>query len=70
MSNQEQQPGESPRQTPPQKTFAGMPVNWDWKNWNKGVWNAEDHRLFPPKRIGIGWTINFHEVLRRLRVIN
>jgi uncharacterized membrane protein len=47
----------------------GMPVNWDWKNWNKGVWNADDHRLFPPKRVGIGWTINFHELLRRLRVV-
>ena len=46
----------------------GMPVNWDWKNWNKGVWNTDDHRLFPPKRVGIGWTINIHELLRRLRV--
>ena len=41
----------------------------DWKNWNKGVWNTDDHRLFPPKRIGIGWTINIHELLRRLRVV-
>jgi hypothetical protein len=32
-------------------------------------WNADDHRLFPPKRVGIGWTINLREVLRRLRVI-
>jgi hypothetical protein len=30
----------------PQRTWMGMPVNWDWKNWNKGVWNADDHRLF------------------------
>jgi uncharacterized membrane protein len=53
----------------PQRTFAGLPVNWDWRNWNKGFWNAEDHRLFPPKRVGIGWTINVYELLRRLRVI-
>jgi uncharacterized membrane protein len=46
-----------------------LPVNWDWRNWNKGFWNAEDHRLFPPKRVGIGWTINVYELLRRLRVI-
>jgi uncharacterized membrane protein len=52
-----------------QRTWAGMPVNWDWKNWNKGVWNAQDHRLFPPKRVGIGWTINFRELLRRLRIV-
>jgi hypothetical protein len=23
------------------KTWLGMPVNWDWQNWSKGVWNAE-----------------------------
>jgi uncharacterized membrane protein len=53
----------------PQRTFLGMPVNWDWKNWNKGFWNAQDHRLFPPKRVGIGWTINLRELLRRLRIL-
>jgi uncharacterized membrane protein len=53
----------------PQRTWMGMPVNWDWENWNKGVWNTDDHRLFPPKRVGIGWTINIHELLRRLRVV-
>ncbi|MGO9702729.1 MAG: DUF5808 domain-containing protein [Xanthobacteraceae bacterium] len=53
-----------------QRTFAGMPVSWDWKNWTKGVWNAEDRRLFPPKRVGIGWTINFRELLRRLGFVN
>jgi uncharacterized membrane protein len=53
----------------PQRTFLGMPVNWDWANWNKGVWNADDHRLFPPKRVGIGWTINVHELLLRLRLV-
>jgi uncharacterized membrane protein len=30
---------------------------------------SDDHRLFPPKRVGIGWTINFQELLRRLRVV-
>ena len=52
----------------PQRTWARMPVSWDWQNWYKGMWNAEDHRLFPPKRVGIGCTLNFREVLRRLRV--
>ena len=51
------------------RTWLGMPVNWDWQNWNKGVWNAEDHRLFPPTPIGIGWNINFREVLRRMRIV-
>jgi uncharacterized membrane protein len=62
MSNPEQNPN-------PQRTFAGMPVSWDTKNWYKGMWNADDHRLFPPKRVGIGWTINFRELLRRLRLV-
>ena len=61
----------TPEQNPqgPQKTWAGMPVSWDWPNWYKGMWNADDRRLFPPKRVGIGWTINFREVLRRLRIL-
>lgn len=50
--------------------LGGHPVNWDWRNWNKGIWNADDHRLFPPKRVGIGWTINLRELLRRLRVLD
>jgi uncharacterized membrane protein len=53
----------------PRAKELGMPVNWDWQNWNKGFWNAADHRLFPPKRIGIGWTINFREALRRMRIV-
>jgi uncharacterized membrane protein len=54
----------------PQRTFAGIPFNWDLKNWYKGMWNPDDHRLFPPKRVGIGWTINLREVLRRLHVMH
>jgi uncharacterized membrane protein len=64
MSTPEQDPNASP-----QRTFAGMPVSWDLENWYKGMWNAQDRRLFPPKRVGIGWTINFRELLRRLRVV-
>jgi uncharacterized membrane protein len=47
-----------------------MPDNWDLKNWYKGMWNADDHRLFPPKRVGVGWTINFREVLRWLHLLH
>jgi uncharacterized membrane protein len=46
-----------------------MPVNWEWRNFNKGVWNPEDERLFPPKRVGIGWTINFHALLKKIGII-
>jgi uncharacterized membrane protein len=58
MTHLEQEPSHDSK-----RSWAGIPVNWDWKNWNKGVWNAQDHRLFPPKRVGIGWTINFRERL-------
>ena len=69
MTHPEQGPSHDSQRTLSKKTWAGIPVSWDWKNWNKGVWNAQDHRLFPPKRVGIGWTINFREVLRRLRIV-
>jgi hypothetical protein len=39
------------------------------QNFSKGVWNPEDERLFPPKRVGIGWTINFHALLKRIGII-
>ena len=52
-----------------QKTFLGMPVNSDWKHWYKGMWNPDDSALFPPKRLGIGWTINFHAVMKKLKIL-
>jgi Family of unknown function (DUF5808) len=36
--------------------------------WHRLFWNADDHRLFPPKRVGMGWTLNLRELLRRLRI--
>lgn len=35
--------------------------NKDPANWKLGVfyYNRKDSRIFPPKRFGIGWTINF-----------
>jgi hypothetical protein len=62
MSTPEQDPNARP-----QRTFAGMPVSWDWNHRYKGMWNAPT--VPPPKRVGIGWTINFRELLRRLRVV-
>jgi uncharacterized membrane protein len=52
----------------PRRIF-GIPVSWDPKNWYKGVWNAEDARLFPPRRMGIGWSLNFRELLRRMGIL-
>ncbi len=52
-----------------QKTFLGMPMNWDLKNWHSTMWNPDDDDLFPPKSFGIGWTINFHAVLKKSGLI-
>ncbi len=52
-----------------QKTWFGAPVNWDWKNWRKQMWDDEDDRLIAPKRVGIGWAINFHAALKRSGIL-
>jgi hypothetical protein len=46
------------------KTFLGMPMNWDRKNILRTMWNKDDDTIFPPKSFGIGWTINFHALLK------
>lgn len=49
-----------------QASFIGIPYNWQWPTWkgiNKRIWNKSDHRLFPPKAYGWGYTINFYELL-------
>ena len=52
------------------KQFLGVPMNWDRKNAFKNLWNKEDDRLFPPKTFGIGWTINFHAVCKRIGLVS
>jgi hypothetical protein len=53
------------------KEILGMPMSWDRKNILnfKALWNEEDDELFPPKTFGIGWTINFHALLRAMGLI-
>lgn len=52
-----------------QKTFLGMPMSWDIKNLHKEIWNPEDETIFPPKKFGIGWSLNLHAVLKKARII-
>lgn len=52
-----------------EKTFLGMPMNWESEKIFKTIWNKDDDRLFPPKAFGIGWTINFHAVGRKVGLI-
>ncbi len=51
------------------KSFLGMPMQWDWKNLHKDIWNPKDKRVFPPKHFGIGWGFNVHALLSKSGVI-
>jgi hypothetical protein len=51
------------------KKFLGMPMQWDYKNAFKDLWNARENRIFPPKRFGIGWSLNFHALLKKAKLI-
>ncbi len=32
------------------------------------LWNKDDDRVFPPKNFGWGWDLNFHALLKRIKV--
>lgn len=51
------------------KEFLGMPMNWEANKIGKTLWNKESDELFPPKAFGIGWTINFHAVFKKIGLI-
>jgi hypothetical protein len=53
-------------------TFLGIPYDWRRPTWaiiKERMWNPLDRRVFTPHVFGWGWSVNFYEVLRRLRVI-
>jgi len=52
------------------KEFLGMPMNWEANKILKTMWNKDSDELFPPKAFGIGWTVNFHAVLRKAGLIS
>ncbi len=52
--------------------FLGMPYDWrkpTWLRLKAGLWNPGQRRLFVPKVFGWGYGINFHELLRRMRLL-
>lgn len=53
-----------------QKTFLGMPMNWDRKQPFKNAWNSESDQVFLPKSFGIGWSINFHAVGQKMGLLS
>ena len=52
-----------------QKKLFGMPVYWDSKHPFKNLWNSDDDRIILPKGFGVGYTINFHAVFKKLKLI-
>ena len=47
-----------------------MPYNWrrpTRSELRKGLWDAGDRRIFPPKSYGWGYGLNLAAVVRRLR---
>jgi hypothetical protein len=35
----------------------------------KSLWNKDDDNLFLPKRFGVGWSLNFHALGKKLGLI-
>ncbi len=47
-----------------------VPVPFDFRpptleRFKRSVWAPDDERLFPPKALGVGWSVNVARVLRR-----
>ena len=51
------------------KTFLGMPMQWERNKLFKNLWNSTDDRIFPQKTFGIGWGINFYSIAKRLGLV-
>jgi hypothetical protein len=48
--------------------FLGIPYDFrrpTRSRFTKNIWNSEDRRLFAPRVMGWGYSINFHELARR-----
>jgi Family of unknown function (DUF5808) len=49
---------------------AGVPYDFRFptpKRFRDAYWNPDDERVFTDKVVGIGWAINFAQLLARLR---
>lgn len=49
--------------------FLGMPARWERQNIFKNIWNRDDDRIFPPKYFGVGWDLNFHALLKKVKLV-
>ncbi len=56
-----------------QKRILGLPMCWDVKalsptNIASRLWSQDDDRVLLPRRFGIGWSVNFRALARRLHL--
>ncbi|HVC82529.1 MAG TPA: hypothetical protein VNL35_18745 [Chloroflexota bacterium] len=54
------------------KRFLGIPYDWrspSMARIKERSWNPNDRRVFTPKMLGWGYSINFYELGRRLGII-
>ena len=49
------------------KRFLGMPMRWDARRMFDNYWNRNEDRILLPRNFGIGWDINFHALVKRVR---
>ena len=57
-----------------QRRLLGMPMGWDVKalfprRVMRRLWDASDEQILTPRTFGVGWSVNFHALGRRLGLI-
>lgn len=50
-------------------SFLGLPMRWKPYKILNTFWDAESDNLFPTKAFGIGWSINFHVLGRKVGLL-
>ena len=53
-------------------TVLGMPYDFrlpTLERFKTAYWNPESSNIFAPEVFGIGWAINFHALLEKLRIL-
>jgi len=46
-----------------------FPYRWNPRSALKenAIWNPNEPRIFPPKQFGVGWGMNLHAIVKKLR---
>ncbi len=44
-----------------------VPYRWNREKIFADVWNDKEPRIFPPKQFGIGWSINFCALAKKIK---